>query len=250
MPRQETEIRHAAVTNHSVPRSNQESAPPNEPPAKKHPLAAFPDAFVDDPSRNTSGATARDRAIALTLLAMKHPELMANDADFKNAVGALEASLESDPADYAAAEALAELYLSERHTDKAIQLCKNILDEDPLRETTLRIISETYSNLGQFAQATPYWERMVQLNPGMAMYWYKLGQAYAARRRWQRSLELAKEGKKRFPTSIGIRQLLIQSLLSTGSSQSAEQEFKEVVAFQPAGLDRLTEWYENHPARK
>ena len=95
-----------------------------------------------------------------------------------------------------------------------------------------------------------HWEQLLQVNPWMSNYWFSLGRAYAASQRWSRCLELATEGKKRFPTSMGLRHLLIECHLQLGDRAAADAEFQEIEAFGPPKLDSLRQWYQSHPLRK
>jgi len=246
MPKLETEIRHAAVTDHSIQRKPSAKKSPSATKKTPLPLLAFPEAFETEVK---SDATPRDKAIALLRVAMQKPDVM-GDATFGMAISALEESIEKNPTDHEAADALSELYIADQRIDDALNVGLKVLEQEPNREATLLIMAETYSQTGQLQEATNYWERIISVNPWMAKYWYSLGSAYAARQRWQRCQQLAAEGKKRFPTSIGLRHLLVECNLQLGDRKAADAEFEEIVRQSPKKLDSLNRWYENHPMRK
>lgn len=237
MPQRPTEIRHAAVTDHSVPRLPDVVV--GESRVGKQ-LLAFPD---------PASATPRDKSVALVRVSMRHPDLL-GEATFALVLATLEKVVRDDPQDLAAADALAEIYLADDRVDDALQLCLRVLAAAPQRETTLLIVCETYSSSGQHQQAVAYWEQILGANPWMSKYWYSLGKSYASLQRWSRCRQLAVEGKKRFPTSIGLRHLLVESNLQLGDHEAAESEYQEIVRFNPAKLDSLKQWFQSHPLRQ
>ena len=77
----------------------------------------------------------------------------------------------------------------------------------------------------------------------MSQYWYKLGQAYAATKQWRLCHEISTAAKQRFPTSVGVRHLLVQCHLELGDASAAEAEFHEIEKFNPPGFASLEQWY-------
>ncbi|MEM9657723.1 MAG: hypothetical protein AAF961_05110, partial [Planctomycetota bacterium] len=103
--------------------------------------------------------------------------------------------------------------------------------------------------VGEFTRAADYWKRAIEVNPWMARYWYGLAQAQAGSRQWQACWDTAMQASERFPTSIGARQLLVESNLQLGRSQAAQQAFDWLKRFSPRGMEQITRWYEAHPLR-
>lgn len=234
MPRRPTEIRHAAVTDHSIPRFHNEIAPKANPTQ----LVAFPSNAVAQPSK-------RDKAIALVRVGSRHPNTFAS-LQLDDAQRALEAAVAADPTDHDASEALADLYLASNDYENALRICRSVLAQAPRREQTLTIAAEILSNLQNFGQAIPYWEQAIKVNPWMSKYWYKLGQAYAGTGQWFLCRRIASGAKERFPTSIGVRHLLMQSSFALQDPETAEREFREIENFSPRGLESLRRWYQSH----
>lgn len=236
MPNIETEVIHAASTNHAIPRSTataqlEESAGS---------LVAFPADEVATP-------TTRDRALA-TIVAYGNNRELFSEAQVVAALPALKEAFAANPQDFEAAEALADLLLTANEIESALQVCRQVLAVAPRREQTLVIAADTYSQLQNFGQAIPLWKQAIQVNPYMARYWYKLGQAYAAMQQWQLCLQTAGDAKKRFPTSIGVRHLLMQSHFALGDSDAAAAEFREVEQFNPPGITSMRRWFEAQQA--
>ena len=239
MPRLPTEVQHAAVTDHAIPRIP--GAAKNGPGSSSlRQLVAFPDSSV---------ATVRAKSMALVSISSRHPELLG--ADLRGAVlRNLESVVAADADDFDAVDALATVYLEEGRVEDALQVCRQVLAKVPQRESTLQIVCETYSQTGQHQKATTHWEQLLGVNPWMSNYWFSLGRAYAASNRWARCQQLAVEGKKRFPTSMGLRHLLVESYLQLGDPDAAEAEFQAIESFGPPKFDSLRQWYQSHPLRK
>ena len=241
MPPLETEIRHAATTDHSIPRTPGEKTSTPFESGPFGPLVAFPSNEIAKPAR-------RDSAIALSRVVGRHEELF-TESQIVAAQQTLERVVQGDPSDYEASEALAGLYLSARNYQQALEVCQKVLALEPRREQTLSIAADICSSTGAFGSAIGYWKTLVETNPWMSKYWYRLAQAYAATGQWPICRQLATEAKLRFPTSIGVRQLLMQSNLELGDKEAARREFEEVERFNPKGFDSLKDWFEQQSAR-
>ena len=83
----------------------------------------------------------------------------------------------------------------------------------------------------------------------MSKYWYKLGECYAETGRWKPCFELATAGKDRFPTSTGLRHLLLRSSFALGEVERAQMEFRELERLRPAGFDRIEKWFSDQLSR-
>lgn len=236
MPPLETEIRHAATTDHSIPRESGERISKPVESGPFGPVVAFPSNDQAKPNR-------RDSAIALVRVVGRHEELF-TESQIVAAQQTLERVVKDDPSDYEASEALAELFLSSHNHQKALEVCQKVLALEPRRERTLSIAADICSSTGAFGPAIGYWKTLVETNPWMSKYWYRLAQAYAATGQWPICRQLATEAKLRFPTSIGVRQLLMQSNLALGDKAAAEKEFEEVERFNPKGFASLKDWFE------
>ena len=236
MPPLETEIRHAATTDHSIPRESGERISKPVESGPFGPVVAFPSNDQAKPNR-------RDSAIALVRVVGRHEELF-TESQIVAAQQTLERVVKDDPSDYEASEALAELFLSSHNHQKALEVCQKVLALEPRRERTLSIAADICSSTGAFGPAIGYWKTLVETNPWMSKYWYRLAQAYAATGQWPICRQLATEAKLRFPTSIGVRQLLMQSNLALGDKAAAEKEFEEVEGFNPKGFASLKDWFE------
>ncbi len=233
MPARPTEIRHAAVTDHTVPRLIAATA------GESNVGPSIVEAF---PSNALAKPTPRDKAIALVRIGTKDPDLFST-SQLNVAQEALEIATTQSPDDIEALEALAELYLAGNEFDKAMRVCQQVLKIEPNREQTLAIVGDTYSGTGNHNFATSFWRRALTVNPWMSKYWYKLGEAYAESGLWKQCQRLATDGKARFPTSIGLRHLLLRSHLALNNLKQAAAEYRELEQMQPPGFQKIRAWY-------
>jgi hypothetical protein len=237
MPNQETEVQHTATTNHRIPRDPLEPTRFDTSPVSE-PIRSFP----------TGNATPRDRAIALVMTAESHA-VQVRPRHVESAVSVLEQVTSRNPRDVEALVALSNLYvMSQRYSD-AVTTCRLVLERQPDREVTIATTAEIFAVMGDHPSAMRFWQMAIEVNPWMSRYWFGLAQAQAGSNLWELCRKTTLEAKRRFPTSIGARQLLVESLLRLGETRAAEQEFSELEAFGPRGLDALKSWFEGHPLR-
>ena len=232
MPNIDTEVRHAASTDHSIPRQLQTGR--NEQTSQQ--LVAFPDNEVAKPTK-------RDRAIALARLSNREKQDL-DRATLQQATQWLRDAVRERPDDHEASEALVGMLLAKNDIDGALQVCRQVLARRPLREQTLSIAADIYAGTRNFGQAIPCLKQAIRVNPWMANYWFKLGQAYAATGQWYLCRQTAQEAKKKFPNSVGVRHLLVQSNLALRDADVAEAEFRELEDYRPVGLRSLRKAYE------
>lgn len=236
MPSRETEVRHASSTDHSIPRGpanrSEVSAASSSGPA----ITAFP-------SNEVARPTPRDLAIALVQFGGKQPELVST-TEINQATATLKDVVTKNPDDFEACEALAELYLAGNDFANALAACQIVLARQPRREQSLVLAADICSEQQNFGQAIPYWRTVIDVNPWISRYWYRLGQAYAATRQWYVCRQTAMEAKRRFPTSIGVRHLLMESNLALGDRAAVDAEFRELVQFNPPAIGALRAWYD------
>lgn len=233
MPPLETEIRHAAITDHSIPRTTTTKRTVSK---SVNPLIAFP-------SNEKSQNTPRDAAIALVRVGGRRPELFSSD-QLDKAQQVLEKVVAANKSDFEASEALAGLYLAGSDAASALRVCSDVLAIQPHREQSLVIAADICSDTQSFGQAIAYWGKAIEVNPWMSKYWYRMGQAYAATGQWFVCRQVATEAKLRFPTSIGVRHLIMQASFELGEPQAADKEYREIEEFNPDGFQSIRDWYQ------
>ena len=255
MPRESTQIRHAAATDHRIPRS------PTAPPPRRtivpsptwSPLIAF-DAFtlprdpssapaVNDPDQS------RNLAIALMMAMTRYPEVV-NRSLLPQTIGLLQQAVEHDPSDAPARESLALALGRSRDLSSAARHLEDVLQRHPRRETTLAAAASLLSSAGQWSAAAEKWDHARKLNPWIVRYWFELARCYAQLGRWSDCAATCTEAVKRFPDSFGARQLLIESQLVAGRLGDAQREYERMLELNPPKVESVQRWWDNHPLRQ
>jgi hypothetical protein len=265
MPEAPTQIRHAATTDHRIPRSP--GVPPQLPKITHSPawspLVAF-DEFTlpgkinsDSPQQESipnGGAAAdpdntRNLAIALRMAMGRHPEVAGADV-LPRTRDLLERAVQRDPTDSRAREALAFTLARGRDVSLAWRQLEEVLQHEPRHESTLAAAASMVTSTGQWSAGARLWARAREVNPWIVRYWYELALCYARLGRWNDCAAICEEALVRFPDSFGARQLLIESRLVAGRSGDAQTEYERMIELNPPKIEALRRWWEDHPLRQ
>ncbi|MCH2115369.1 MAG: tetratricopeptide repeat protein [Pirellulales bacterium] len=245
MPRRDTEVQHAAMVDHRIPRHGAEAL--HEKPASQVDSLAMP--IVRFGSTLAPPLVDRDLAIALMMATDSLPKAMRSDLQ-RRALTTLEQVARDDPDDLPAHEYLGQAYLAEGRAREAITVLDHVLRRQPGREVSLAVMADLIGAMGDHGQAIQYWKRAIDVNPWMSRYWYGLAKAHDRSGQWMQCQETARQAVLRFPTSMGARHLLVESYLRLGQPARAEEAFEWILRYKPRGLDALSKWYESHPLRR
>jgi len=240
MPAIPTEVRHAAITDHRVPRvAGQSSDAPI--PSGELSLASF--------HRPLDGADAqlqRDLGVAIVRLFDQAPDrLTTRDRDA--AASFLQAAVERNPRDIDAAEALSHLWWEQRRFSESSALIHEVLTQAPRREFSLHTAASQAESLRQFELATGFWRRLLEVNPSMHEYHQGLALALGQQRQWPEAIASCRRALALFPAESRTRQLLIECLLGQGETDQARAEFDLLLRLDPDQAPELRRWFENHP---
>ncbi len=261
MPQAETQIRHAAATDHRIPRLA--NAPPRRPatsPAPAwSPLVEFQSLTAPgDPAESeTTGLASkqshadgdRDLSVALVRAMDRHPEVI-NRELLPRMLGLLEQAVNRDPTDVPARDAYAFALARTGDLASALREMENVLDRDPKNETQLAVTASMLMNAQDWATAATLWERAREVNPWIVRYWSELALCYARLGRWPDCARICEQAIERFPDSFGARQLLIESHLVSQRAAEAERQYKRMIELNPPKVDSVRRWWENHPLRR
>lgn len=254
MPQGPTEVRHAAITDHRIPRRPQavgDAAAAIGPDGLNVPewAADLPlRAVVTGGDHRTESQQRRDIAVALSLAKGERPDLVTR-SHLEQAAEWLEASLEAEPADAHGRIALGQIRLQFDDVAGACDLFRRTADDHPSSEPACVLSARTLSALNRPDEALACWRRALAINPLMANYWYELALLEGRLGRWKETLRLSREAADRFPTSMGARQLLIQAQLRLGDRPAAEVAFEFMRRFEPPGFERVEQWYREESSR-
>jgi tetratricopeptide (TPR) repeat protein len=261
MPQAETQIRHAAATDHRVPRAA--DAPPRrlakKPTPAWSPLVAFHtlspprDAAKAEigslDSRRSRADEERNLAVALVRAMDRHPQVIDREL-LPLMVGLLERAVKRDPTDIPARDAYAFALARTGDLPSALREMENVLDRDPKSETQLAATASMLMNAQNWSAAATMWERARAVNPWIVRYWSELAMCYARLGRWTDCARICEQTIQRFPDSFGARHLLIESHLVSRRLRDAEREFEQMIKLNPPGVESVRDWWSNHPLRR
>lgn len=253
MPAQRTEVQHAATSNHRVIRARDASRKGRGGTASAvatRRLMLFSLKFSKTSSGEAIGVDEMERNTAMANV------MLADDSSGKPEMNtavesrrALSAWVKTHPDDYDAREALAQVCYQMGEAEAAMEQLTAILRAKPDREFSLVLAAELSSGSNQIGVAATLWHQAVQRNPWMTRYWYQWSVTLARMGNWSACLQSSQRASERFPTSIGARQMLVESLLQLGRKEEAAEEFEKLRAHNPVGFDKLEQWYQDHPRR-
>jgi hypothetical protein len=260
MPRAATQIRHAAATDHRIPRSPGVGGTktPSPDPAWS-PLVSFRslirpataeesgkgDAKPSRPDANPD----RNLAVALVRVIDRYPTLM-DAQQIERTQALLQQMVSQKPDDIAARDAYAFVLARGGQLPEALQQMEEVIRRQPRSESYVAAAASMLMHAQNWAGAASLWEQARGLNPWIVRYWSKLALCYARLARWDDCGELCETGIQRFPDSFGLRQLLIESLLIRGRTGDASREYDRLIELNPPKLDSVRRWWDNHPGRK
>jgi Flp pilus assembly protein TadD len=260
MPQAATQIRHAAATDHRIPRSP--GAPGRLPAAKPmhawSPLLAFHTLTPADAQKSDHRSTLnlhdsadenRNLAVALVRGMDRHPDVIGRSL-LPLMIGLLEQAVKRDPADVPARDAYAFALARSGDLQSALREMEAVLQRDPKNESQLAATASMLMSAQDWAAAALLWEQARAVNPWIVRYWSELALCYARLRRWPDCARVCEQALERFPDSFGARQLLIESHLVARRTADAQREYERMVELNPPKIDSVRLWWQNHPLRR
>ncbi|MBI3469508.1 MAG: tetratricopeptide repeat protein [Planctomycetes bacterium] len=243
MPAIPTDVRHAAITDHRVPRVTGQPTP-NPLPSGGLSVTSF-----HRPGETADAQMQRDLGIAIVrLLDQAADRLTARDREAANSF--LQAAVERDPRDLDAAEALGHLWWEQGRYVNAAALIQEVLRHAPRREFALHTAATQAEATRQFDLAAGFWRRVLDVNPSMHHYHHGLALSLGQQRQWPEAITSCRRALELFPGDSRTRQLLIECLLGQGATDEARGEFETLLRLDPDQTPELRRWFENHPFRR
>jgi hypothetical protein len=243
MPRVETDVRHAATTNHRIPRLPNDEPRTTLPQKSRHPIIAFPPRtqVVDDLEEN------RNLAIATLDASLYHPQNFTPTA-FQSMIVPLQKAILRNPFDTRARETLGDILASNKRMDADDQY-QAVLRQHPMREHSLVQQANLYTSARRIGDAIDGWQVACKQNPWMPGYALKLAGLLAQVDRWEDVYELATQMTRKFPTSPQMWQYLVESCLHLNKNDEAHDAFQVLIRFQPDAEEQLRAWLDSHPSQ-
>ncbi len=246
MPALSTEIAHAAVTDHRVPRRPNAEEVATEPANVNVARRLIP--FDRNVLTRPGYPVQRNLGLAM-LIASENSGTMELTEYTQAAVPLLEMAVEQDAVDFAAREGLATAYERLRRPAEALAQFEIVLQDHPQREFSLAGSARQLLLLNRFSDAAGAFQEVRTVNPHMPLYYAEGGLALARQHEWDECEKLCRDALEKFRDSFACRQLLVESLLGLERTEDAERAFAELVRLQPASAGALRKWYAQHPLK-
>jgi tetratricopeptide (TPR) repeat protein len=167
MPAISSNIQHAAMTDHRIPRHMHKSLPESRRrPANDWPLVPLPGNSIDPQSPDAR----RDLAVALMMFATKHADQV-SEQDLLAVTPILANAVERDPQDFDAVEALAHVLYIRNQLGEALATVTAGIKRSPNHEQMLDAGMLIAARSLQWDLAGKYADRLTELNPHHSRYW-------------------------------------------------------------------------------
>lgn len=245
MPALSTEIRHAAVSDHRIPRRPIADEPPEEKPLGLARLTPFDRTALDDPNY----PLARNAGLAL-LMAIDAHDREPRPEDVAAAARNLEEVIQASPEDNVAREGLGAAYLRLNEPAAALAHFEHILRDHPDREFSISGAARAAFAVKRFELAADYWRSVAERNPALPLYTTELARSLGEQRAWEACRAVSTAGLQRFPENFVLRRYAVESALGLRDFAAADVEFAEFLKLEPPGAAEIRFWYEDHPLRK
>jgi hypothetical protein len=247
MPRNGTEVSHASITNHTVPR-----LPPPKKPAVRattpgpEDLVAFHRALIpgDDP------AAARNLGIARMWMLGRGmpPDVERRYAE--SALPLLDAAVARDHSDYLVATIRAEALARVGRPEAAWEAMSATVAAKPDDERTRLSAGALAMETKHLPEARDHFESAIRINPYQATYHHELARTYFRLGQWAKAEAACRDALRLDPMRTDTRSLLVQSLIWNGWWDKAEAELKVLRELTPADQrEQLDKWYKDAARR-
>jgi Flp pilus assembly protein TadD len=232
MPRlASSDIAHAAVTDHRIPRRpGPADRSPGEIGAARPggpALVLFHRDVMDDRQR---AEARRDLGVALC-----------STGPWAAAAGLplLDAALEARPDDRLAWQAKGVVLGQLGRFADGLEAFRQILAREPDDEAALVGAAEFAARVGRRGDAIADWRRAIAISPWRAGYRTSLAVLSFQERDWPGAIEAARDALRLNPADLEARKLLVRALLHRGDREAARDEFRTLLAFDPPDRDEL-----------
>jgi tetratricopeptide (TPR) repeat protein len=242
MPAGTSDIPHASITNHRIPRQV-EDAPQPEPgvgASRSHETLLLH--FHRDLVGANDPDVARDLGVALMDRIERYPDPVRKRLG-QRALPLLDAALQTEDDDVPAWQARASALWALGRTQEATAALEVVLTKAPLHEAALHSAATLAMEMERPDAARGYWERAVRVNPWRYEFRDGLAAACAQLRDWRAAIEECQQTLQLNPFKWEVRKLLVRCYLAMGAKDRARTEFDLLLALQPSNSEALRLWY-------
>jgi tetratricopeptide (TPR) repeat protein len=248
MPRGRSNINHAAITNHRIPRQRPDQAQRAE--ERPQPGLIPLEPFHRDISNTDEPEFYRDLGLALVEETEKHPTHVAKQLS-EAALPLLQKAIDSDPDDVLAWHARATALWYQERWQEALAACHAVLQKQPERELTLYLAAGLARRLKRVDDAAGYCRRAIVVNPWRWQYHQTLGAIFAEKEEWQPAAEACRRALTLNPFSLSTRRQLIVCYVRQGQGEDARREFGTLLGMHPSEQQAsFARWFETQMPRK
>jgi tetratricopeptide (TPR) repeat protein len=244
MPAGKSDVPHASITDHSIPRQV-ELPPPEHPPNRFRPNEIPFVHFHRDLVELKDPEIGRDLGIALMDRIERYPERIRQVLG-QDALPLLENALQRDDADLPAGQAKANALWVTGRADEAAAAFEAVLTKAPLHEAALHSAANLAMEQERADVARGYWERAIRTNPWRYEFHYGLAAARAQLRDWPGAVDECQRALQMNPFKWEVRKLLVRCYLAMGAKDRARSEFELLLALEPPEPEALRRWYAEH----
>ncbi len=240
MPRSgSSDILHAAVTNHRIPRQagakagepDRSAIPAGDRLAKPPSVLSFHRALLDEQER---AATERDIGVALC---------SDGPAGAAAAAPLLAAAVAARPDDVAAREAQGLALGQLGRGEEALAAFRTALARQPDRESTLVGAAIVAARMDRRDDAIAFWRRAIAINPWRSDYHAALAPLLFQARDWPGAAGSCREALRLNLSNLQARTLLVRSALRLHDPETARREFQTLLGFDPPNREELIRWF-------
>jgi tetratricopeptide (TPR) repeat protein len=242
MPRaSSSNIAHAAVTDHRIPRSADR---PPRPRSGLKPGAIPLRPFYAAAAGGADPEAGRDLALAMMQMAKDGGDRLIVQTIAQRALPLLGAAVERAPGDVPALADLGHAYVLLEQPGEALPALERALARAPRLELALRDAARAALDLDRPDAAVGYARRLVAVNPWDPYHQALLARTLAKRGDWPAALRICRTALALDPANISARTLLVSYQLHLRDRAAAQAEFDRLLALDPPEREELVGWFE------
>jgi Tfp pilus assembly protein PilF len=242
MPTTGTEVSHAAVTDHRIPRRPAARSQPGQRPVPTpSTLVPFHRDLVDPHDPEVS----RNLGVALMATLERGPPANIAREFAQKALPLLEEALKRDEHDAAVLESRGAALWSLGRRAEALTAYEAALTEEPNLETALHAAGKLSLELNRVRASVPFLERAIKVNPWRWEYHFVLAAAYFESYQWERALPELRTSLELEPFyATTRRKLLVRCYVRLGQKEQARAEFESLLKLSPETKRQdLRDWF-------
>ena len=251
MPRSGSDVSHASITDHRVPRRPEAAKPtaargrianpPYVPFSDPAELVPFQHDLLDGNDEEAS----RNLGVALLGLLQQNPPAAVAHKLVDRGLPLLERALERDRGDWPAWHAKADgLWILGRR-EEALAAYETVLAGQPEREASLYAAASSALAMRRLDAARSYAKRAIQVNPWNWQYYHLLAAADFQQQEWNRAERACLQSLRLEVNNPASRQLLVACYLRLGHKDRAQAQFQILLQSTPEKRRlELRRWYD------